>query len=63
MIENNVEDLESKEKCQKSKKKMKADSKDRLTFPPCKVCSGTATGIHYGIYTCEPCKVWLKELD
>lgn len=56
-IEIHAEEFESKEKCQKTRKKIKADPKDKLTFPPCKVCSGIATGIHYGIYTCEPCKV------
>jgi hypothetical protein len=31
----------------------------RLTFPfgACRVCSDSATGIHYGIATCEGCKV------
>lgn len=47
------------EKKQKTKKK-KADSKERLTFPPCKVCSGNATGIHYGVHTCEPCKAFFR---
>lgn len=47
------------EKQQKTKKK-RADSKERLTFPPCKVCSGNATGIHYGVYTCEPCKAFFR---
>ena len=28
-----------------------------LTLPPCRVCGGTATGIHYGVNTCEACKV------
>lgn len=47
----------STDKKQQKTKKKKADSKERLTFPPCKVCSGNATGIHYGVHTCEPCKV------
>ncbi|XP_048729363.2 retinoic acid receptor RXR-gamma-B-like isoform X2 [Ostrea edulis] len=59
-IEIHAEEFESKEKCQKTRKKIKADSKDKLTFPPCKVCSGIATGIHYGIYTCEPCKAFFR---
>lgn len=47
----------STDKKQQKTKKKRTDSKERLTFPPCKVCSGNATGIHYGVYTCEPCKV------
>lgn len=27
-----------------------------LKFPPCFVCGGTASGLHYGVNTCEPCK-------
>ncbi|CAF2979463.1 unnamed protein product [Rotaria sp. Silwood2] len=35
----------------------------RLTFPfgACRVCSDSATGIHYGIATCEGCKVRKKK--
>lgn len=27
-----------------------------LRFPPCFVCGGTASGLHYGVNSCEPCK-------
>nr|XP_022327891.1 retinoic acid receptor alpha-like [Crassostrea virginica]XP_022327900.1 retinoic acid receptor alpha-like [Crassostrea virginica]XP_022327909.1 retinoic acid receptor alpha-like [Crassostrea virginica] len=50
---------ETNEKPQKAKKK-RNNSKERLEFPPCKVCSGNATGIHYGVYTCEPCKAFFR---
>lgn len=30
--------------------------KSALRFPPCCVCSGTASGLHYGVNSCEPCK-------
>ncbi|XP_061167033.1 retinoic acid receptor alpha-like [Saccostrea echinata] len=50
----------TKEKSQERKKKRKSGSKDVLTFPPCKVCSGKATGLHYGVYTCEPCKAFFR---
>ena len=26
-------------------------------LPPCKVCAAPGTGFHYGVTTCEPCKV------
>ena len=26
-------------------------------YPPCKVCNGKASGFHFGIMTCEACKV------
>ncbi len=28
-------------------------------LPPCKVCGQKGTGFHYGVNTCEPCKVTL----
>lgn len=28
-----------------------------VPLPPCKVCSGIATGYHFGVITCEACKV------
>ena len=28
-----------------------------VPLPPCKICSGVATGFHFGVITCEACKV------
>ena len=28
-----------------------------VPLPPCKVCGGVATGFHFGVITCEACKV------
>ena len=28
-----------------------------VPLPPCKVCGGIATGYHFGVITCEACKV------
>ena len=36
-------------------KSMSPDSSE--SFGACKVCSDKATGIHYGVSTCEGCKV------
>lgn len=33
---------------------------DPLTLPPCRICTGVATGIHYGINTCEACKAFFR---
>ena len=33
-----------------------------VPLPPCKVCSGVATGFHFGVITCEACKVHYKLL-
>lgn len=34
--------------------------KRSLTFPPCVICSGKATGSHYGAITCEACKGFFR---
>jgi hypothetical protein len=36
------------------------DTKITFTFGKCKICTDTATGVHYGIVTCEGCKVIRK---
>jgi hypothetical protein len=44
-----------------NKKNKKSDSEPSDSppglFGPCKVCTDKATGIHYGVSTCEGCKV------
>lgn len=30
-----------------------------LQLPPCRICGGKASGIHYGVNSCEACKVFL----
>ncbi|KAL3861663.1 hypothetical protein ACJMK2_007687 [Sinanodonta woodiana] len=34
--------------------------KSPLFLPPCKVCGATASGFHFGAYTCEPCKAFFR---
>lgn len=31
--------------------------KPTLWLPPCRVCGDKASGFHYGVNTCEACKV------
>lgn len=31
-----------------------------LKYPPCVVCSGKSSGLHYGCYTCEACKNFFR---
>lgn len=31
-----------------------------VPLPPCKVCSGVATGFHFGVITCEACKAFFR---
>ncbi|XP_045196078.2 nuclear receptor ROR-beta-like [Mercenaria mercenaria] len=31
-----------------------------LKYPPCAVCSGKSSGLHYGCYTCEACKNFFR---
>ncbi|KAL4225107.1 Estrogen receptor [Mactra antiquata] len=31
-----------------------------VPLPPCKVCTGSATGYHFGVITCEACKAFFR---
>ena len=37
--------------------KPKQKKLDKSIFGKCKICNDKATGIHYGVATCEGCKV------
>lgn len=43
-----------------SDKNASSKVKRSLTFPPCVICSGKATGSHYGAITCEACKGFFR---
>ena len=34
-----------------------------IPLPPCKVCGGVATGYHFGVITCEACKVCAHQIN
>ena len=38
-------------------------TENKFLFGHCKICNDKATGIHYGVATCEGCKVWLYTYD
>ncbi|KAK3101350.1 hypothetical protein FSP39_002900 [Pinctada imbricata] len=31
-----------------------------LQLPPCRICTGVASGLHYGVNTCEACKAFFR---
>ena len=33
-----------------------------VVFPPCRVCGGKSSGFHFGVITCEACKVGLLKV-
>ena len=41
-------------------KKNSANGHKALKFPPCSVCGGKASGLHYGINSCEACKGFFR---
>lgn len=43
----------------KDPKKRKRSTKS-LTFPPCNVCGGKSSGLHYGVNSCEACKGFFR---
>lgn len=44
----------------KKDKTLKTVKKQSFTFSDCKICNDKATGVHYGISTCEGCKGFFK---
>nr|ASL70536.1 nuclear receptor [Brachionus calyciflorus] len=46
--------------CQNEKNKIIKKTRSTFPFGKCKVCNDKATGVHYGIATCEGCKGFFK---
>ena len=40
-----------------TEKVLKDKKKEDIQLPPCRVCGSTASGFHFGVITCEACKV------
>jgi hypothetical protein len=58
-ISKKVENIPKEIPARNSKDK-KLKSCGLLQFPPCEICSGKATGSHYGAITCEACKGFFR---
>ncbi|KAH3883467.1 hypothetical protein DPMN_007424 [Dreissena polymorpha] len=48
---------ESKERTSRNRKAKSSAGAETLPLPPCKVCGGKSSGFHFGVITCEACKV------
>ncbi|KAL3857128.1 hypothetical protein ACJMK2_011823 [Sinanodonta woodiana] len=54
---------DNKPKRKASRKKLKSVSSQvqcKLDFPPCRVCLGKGSGLHYGVNSCESCKSFFR---
>ncbi|KAL4224335.1 hypothetical protein ACF0H5_017790 [Mactra antiquata] len=47
-------------KRQRSKNSDVSQKQCKLDFPPCKVCLGRGSGLHYGVNSCESCKSFFR---
>ncbi|KAL4233547.1 hypothetical protein ACF0H5_008227 [Mactra antiquata] len=54
-----VGSLELKTKSARGKRNS-SKKHDTLKFPPCVICAGEASGLHYGCNTCEACKNFFR---
>lgn len=47
-------------KRQRTKNSDVSQKQCKLDFPPCKVCLGRGSGLHYGVNSCESCKSFFR---
>lgn len=47
-------------KRQRAKNSDVSQKQCKLDFPPCKVCLGRGSGLHYGVNSCESCKSFFR---
>nr|ASL70507.1 nuclear receptor [Brachionus rotundiformis] len=55
-----IKDVLNFENYLRNKKKQREQFEIRFNFGKCKVCGGEASGIHYGVSSCEGCKGFFK---
>lgn len=41
----------------RKRKQVDAEGINKSNLPPCRVCDAPGAGFHYGVNTCEACKV------
>jgi hypothetical protein len=48
-----------KKKMTEEKKQIETKQNNALQYENCKICNDVSSGFHYGVFTCEGCKVYI----